>query len=440
MEALGDHPAKLRAELEPRPSRPPRAPPGLAVCGVGAVAPPPAATVDLTRDRRVRAAQRPGDRARRVPAGDRAEISSRSSRLKHLWGAGAPSAGCLPFAPGGCSRSPRKAEPPPDLAIAQPLRSQLPDPVLRRLAQAVAPWHHRTSLVGQRVADSLGWCGGGLRPPMRATAIPREPLLLSSTAGAAMLYRSGSTGRLARYRLLRRANSQRCDHRRDRRRHTSSSPRTPSGLGTLHARGFEGVDAGEAGDLRPPPGELAVHPGSGWGRGLGSRLFLMAMPSSTPSRNSSARASRSISDRGRGLGPDRALQVPGAGEIGLYDPGTQAHSKSSRRPEPRGLSSATRPEWTNCDRGPSLGRPSRGATNSTGSASKSRARGSCSRCKAVAPCQAGKEFANFAHVALALPPISVPVEDVARWPLLLFVHCSSGPEDVRAAASASTQQ
>ena len=61
-----------------------------------------------------------------------------------------------------------EAEPPPDLAIAQPLRSQLPDRVLRHLGQAEAPWHLRISRVGQRVADSLGWCGGGLRPPGRS--------------------------------------------------------------------------------------------------------------------------------------------------------------------------------------------------------------------------------------------------------------------------------
>src|SRR5215213_540779 len=68
--------------------------------------------------------------------------------------------------------APGKAEPPPDLAIAQPLRSQLPDRLLRHLAQTEAPWHHRTSLVGQQVADSPGWCGGGLRPPPEASAPP----------------------------------------------------------------------------------------------------------------------------------------------------------------------------------------------------------------------------------------------------------------------------
>src|SRR5215216_7888663 len=53
LEAPLDHPAKLGTELELCRPRPPRAPPGLALCGVGAVAPAAAATVDLTRDRRV---------------------------------------------------------------------------------------------------------------------------------------------------------------------------------------------------------------------------------------------------------------------------------------------------------------------------------------------------------------------------------------------------
>src|SRR3954462_12677722 len=71
-QALLDHPAKRGAELELCRPRPPRAPPGLALCGVGAVAPAPAATVDLTPGRRGWGAQRPGDRAGRLTAGDRA--------------------------------------------------------------------------------------------------------------------------------------------------------------------------------------------------------------------------------------------------------------------------------------------------------------------------------------------------------------------------------
>jgi hypothetical protein len=68
--ALFDDPAKLGAELELRLARPTRAAPGLALGGVGAVAGPPAAAVDLTGDRRVGATEGPGDCARRVPTGD----------------------------------------------------------------------------------------------------------------------------------------------------------------------------------------------------------------------------------------------------------------------------------------------------------------------------------------------------------------------------------
>ena len=41
--------------------------------------------------------------------------------------------------------------------------------------------------------------------------------------------------------------------------------------------GFEGVDAGEGWLIFAlPPGEVAVHPGSGWGRGPGHHaLFLV---------------------------------------------------------------------------------------------------------------------------------------------------------------------
>src|SRR6516165_4000672 len=68
-QALLDQAAKLGAELELRRPRPPRTPPSLTVCGVGAIAAPTAAAVDLTRDRRMRATQRP-DRSGRCSASD----------------------------------------------------------------------------------------------------------------------------------------------------------------------------------------------------------------------------------------------------------------------------------------------------------------------------------------------------------------------------------
>jgi hypothetical protein len=127
------------------------------------------ATVDLTRDRGMGAAQRPGDRAGRMPAGDRAR--DLLALFEAQTSLGAP-AGPRPDAARSrqvvAHAPPGKAEPPPDLAIAQPPRSQLPDRVLRHLGQAEALWHLRISRVGQRVADSLGWCGGGLRPPRHA--------------------------------------------------------------------------------------------------------------------------------------------------------------------------------------------------------------------------------------------------------------------------------
>src|SRR5215208_1817479 len=112
------------------------------------------------------------------------EISSRSSKLKHLSGR-RRALGRMPpvLARWLLTLPPRKAEPAPDLAIAQPLRSQLPDPVLRGLAQAEAPRHHRTSLDGRRAADSPGWCGGGLRPPMKAPPPLRMSPKHKSSAG-----------------------------------------------------------------------------------------------------------------------------------------------------------------------------------------------------------------------------------------------------------------
>jgi hypothetical protein len=50
---------------------------------------------------------------------------------------------------------------------------------------------------------------------------------------------------------------------------------------------FEGVDAGDGWLIFAlPPGELAVHPGSGWGRGPGiTRCSSCATTSSGPSRS-----------------------------------------------------------------------------------------------------------------------------------------------------------
>jgi hypothetical protein len=176
-EALLDDQTKLGAELELGRPRPPEPAPGLALGSPGAVAGATAAALDLTGDRRVGAAKRPGDRAGRAPAGDPARDLLALLRAQAALGA--------PVGPRPdpshprqvvAHRPPGKPEPAADLAIAQPLRSQLPDPLLRRLAQGMALRHHRTSFVGQRVADSLGWCGGGLNPPCEAAISARECL------------------------------------------------------------------------------------------------------------------------------------------------------------------------------------------------------------------------------------------------------------------------
>ena len=61
-----------------------------------------------------------------------------------------------------------------------------------------------------------------------------------------------------------------------------------------------------------PPGEVAVHPGSGWGRGPGHHaLFLMCHDiEHTVAELERKGVEFVVSDRGRGLGPDRALQDP----------------------------------------------------------------------------------------------------------------------------------
>src|SRR5215211_1752501 len=85
LEALLDHPAKLATELELRRPRPPRAAQGLAVCGVGAIAPTPQRSIS----RAIVVWERPSARAMaraECPRAIAREISSRSSKLKHLSG------------------------------------------------------------------------------------------------------------------------------------------------------------------------------------------------------------------------------------------------------------------------------------------------------------------------------------------------------------------
>jgi catechol 2,3-dioxygenase-like lactoylglutathione lyase family enzyme len=87
--------------------------------------------------------------------------------------------------------------------------------------------------------------------------------------------------------------------------------------------GLEGVDAGDGWLIFAlPPGEVAVHPGSGWGRGPGQHaLFLMCHEieeTVEDLRAKGAEFSSPIEDQG--WGRIAQLTVPGAGEIGLYEP------------------------------------------------------------------------------------------------------------------------
>src|SRR6266545_4446215 len=114
--ALFNHPAKLGAELEPGRPMPPGSNQGLAIGRVGAVAPPPAAAADLAGDRRVGSTERPGDRARRCPAGNPARdllaLFEAQAALRAPAGPGPDPSRSRQVA---AHRPPGKAEPPADL-------------------------------------------------------------------------------------------------------------------------------------------------------------------------------------------------------------------------------------------------------------------------------------------------------------------------------------
>jgi catechol 2,3-dioxygenase-like lactoylglutathione lyase family enzyme len=87
--------------------------------------------------------------------------------------------------------------------------------------------------------------------------------------------------------------------------------------------GFPAVDAGEGWLIfELPPGELAVHPGAGWGVGVGGHeLFLMCddiEQTVAELEGKGVEFVTPVSDEGFGL--LTRLRVPGAGEIGLYEP------------------------------------------------------------------------------------------------------------------------
>jgi len=90
--------------------------------------------------------------------------------------------------------------------------------------------------------------------------------------------------------------------------------------------GLEGVDAGDGWLIFAlPPGELAVHPGSGWGRGPGHHaLFLMCHDIEQTVGELEAKGVELLSPASpiedEGWGRIARFLIPGAGEIGIYEP------------------------------------------------------------------------------------------------------------------------
>ena len=87
--------------------------------------------------------------------------------------------------------------------------------------------------------------------------------------------------------------------------------------------GFEGVDAGDGWLIFAlPPGEVAVHPGSGWGRGPGHHaLFLMCHDIEDTVAELGRKGVEFVSPiEDEGWGRIAHFKIPGAGEIGLYEP------------------------------------------------------------------------------------------------------------------------
>jgi catechol 2,3-dioxygenase-like lactoylglutathione lyase family enzyme len=87
--------------------------------------------------------------------------------------------------------------------------------------------------------------------------------------------------------------------------------------------GLEGVDAGGGWlILALPPGEVAVHPGSGWGRGPGHHaLFFMCHDIEQTVQELEARGVEFVSSiEDEDWGRIAEFRIPGAGEIGLYEP------------------------------------------------------------------------------------------------------------------------
>jgi predicted enzyme related to lactoylglutathione lyase len=86
---------------------------------------------------------------------------------------------------------------------------------------------------------------------------------------------------------------------------------------------LEAIDAGDGWLIFAlPPGEVAVHPGSGWGRGPGDHaLFFMCHDIEATARELEARGAELVSPiEDEGWGRIVRIAIPGAGEIGVYEP------------------------------------------------------------------------------------------------------------------------
>src|SRR5687768_10009487 len=101
---------------------------------MGAVAPPPAAAIDLTGDRGVRATEGPADGSGRATASDPArDLLALGERQTPLGSSTSPRADAAQPRQVVAHRHRREPDPVADLSLTQALCSQLPDPVLLHL-------------------------------------------------------------------------------------------------------------------------------------------------------------------------------------------------------------------------------------------------------------------------------------------------------------------
>ena len=91
--------------------------------------------------------------------------------------------------------------------------------------------------------------------------------------------------------------------------------------------GFSSVDAGDGWLIfELPPGELAVHPGPGWGKEVGNHelTFMCHDIEATVSELKEKGVEFTAPVTDEGYGRITRFRIPGAGEIGLYEPRHQS--------------------------------------------------------------------------------------------------------------------